>query len=315
MQIITSNPNVQTSATQYLDVPEEAMRRAPNVINAKNNTNESPSLLSTAGWSAAATGLFQAKPVWENRERATAAKWFKDGKVYQKANNIKPFVSAGKVVRNIGTGSILAAALTAPTDWLSGKMSEKYQDDKKFNPSHFAAIAAPAAISGTIGTGALMNSMDQMKDSGKIGTKQMIKNSLSSKKIFHATGREMGNVANVLKTKKIGSGLLAAGMLGLSAADPIQYIMNTKKNKEQSKKDKKQYIKKEASVKSATSKLRTKAKDYIERRRLLGLGIMATGTYLGAKNFIEDKKKKINDHANKRYEKYQHLFGEPGLLT
>ena len=296
METTINSPNPQNYPVKYLDVPETAIRKIPTENNIQNNSQTAPSLLNTTGWSAAANGLFHAKPVWENRERAAAAKWLKDGKIYQKAKNIAPLLSAGKAIGNLGIGSATSAAITAPADWLSGKMGQKYQNDKQFNPAHFAAIATPAIISGTLGTGALMNSMDQMKNSGKIGTKKMVKNILSPKKILHATKKEMKNISHSFKGKHIGRGLLASALLGTSLIDPIQYIIRTKNNKKRAQDNNKKYIKKEASAKL---KLGTKVSDYLARKRQLGIGLLALGTYVGVKKFIEDKRRDINNHADK----------------
>lgn len=297
MPSFINNQNVQAQAGQYLDIPEEAMRKMPDVINKNNNTQEPPSLLSTAGWSAAATGIFQAKPLWDMRE------------LPNNINNLSRIGSHARAFKNLGTGSIAGAAMTAPTDYLVGKMSDKYRNDKEFNAGHFAAIAAPAAVSGTIGTGALMNTMHQMKNSGKIGTKQMVKNIVSPTKILGATKREMSNIVNMLKTRRFGAGLLAAGMMGLSAIEPLQYIAQTRKKKPE--------VEKTASIKSKASKLKDSVEDYIERKRRIGLGVVAAGSYFGAKNFIEDRKKKIEDFNKKRLSMHgirKELTGEVGLL-
>lgn len=297
MPSIINNQHVQSQVGQYLDIPEEAMRKMPDVINKNNNKQESPSLLSTAGWSAAATGIFNAYPVWKGRELSN------------NINNLSRIGSHARALKNLGTGSIVGAAMTAPTDYLVGKMSDKYSDDKEFNAGHFAAIAAPAAVSGTIGTGVLMNTMHHMKNSGSIGTKQMVKNIISPSKILGATKREMSNIGNMLRARRFGAGLLAAGMMGLSAIEPLQYIAQTRKKEPE--------VEKTASIKSRAAKLKDSVADYVERKRRIGLGVIAAGSYFGAKNFIEDKKKKIDDFDRKNLSMRgirKEITGETGLL-
>ncbi len=295
-----NNQQIHNHTNQMLDtLPEEAMRRMPDAINAKNNVEQAPSLLSTAGWSAGATGVFNSNAVIQNRQKPLAAKMFKGG------NNLSQLASYGKAVKNIGVGAGVGTLMTAPTEYIVGKMSDKYKDDKEFHGGHFASIAVPAAISGTIGTGSFINTMNQMGNSGNIGTKQMIKNIVSPTKILETTGKEMRNVTSMFKTKKFGAGLLAAGMMGISALEPLAYINQTKKEPG---------MEKEASVKSKASKIKAKAADYLERRRRLGLGVIATGTYFGAKDFVEDKKKKVSDHARGAADARRHIFSEPGLL-
>jgi len=303
MPSIINNQYIQSQAGQYLELPEEAMRRMPDAINKKNNRQESPSLLSTAGWSAAATGLFQGKSLWAGRELPQAKT------LLSKGNNLSNVGSHARALKNLGAGAVVGAAMTAPTEYIVGKMSDKYSDDKEFNAGHFAAIAAPAAVSGTIGTGSFMNTMDQLKNSGKLGTKQMVKNIVSPTKILGTTKREMRNIGNMLKTKRFGAGLLAVGMMGLSAIEPMQYIGQTRKKEPE--------VEKTASIKSKAAKLKEKAEDYLERKRRIGLGVAAAGSYFGAKNFIEDKKKKIEDFDKRKLSMHgirKEIAGEVGLL-
>ena len=139
MPSLLGNAQVQSHANQYLELPEEAIRRMPDTINKQKQIDEAPSLLSTAGWGAAATGVFQAKPMWSARETSKHR-----------------LATAGKFARNLAAGSLAGAAMTAPADYLSGKMADKHKNDKEFNAGHFASIAAPAAVAGTIGTGSFL---------------------------------------------------------------------------------------------------------------------------------------------------------------
>ncbi len=279
----------QVSDRVLEQIPEEAARHIPDVIQKQQRKTESPSLLSAAGWSAGATAAFNAPSVWKGR-----------------AKGIGMLASGGRLLRNIGLGAAAGTAVTLPAEYLVGRASDKYGDDKKFDAGHFGAIAAPAIASGTIGTGAFLNTVDQMKQSGKIGTKQMIRNIISPRKVLHATGREFRNVGNLFKSKKFGTGLLAAGMLGLSAIEPVQYLMQTKKKKP---------LEKEASARKNVKKVAKAVSDKVKsshaKNKIVGLGAIAAGTYYGADHFIEKRKKRVSDFKKNVHQ----TFGEPGLYT
>jgi len=274
-------------------LPEEAVRRVPDVLQKQKKKQESPSLLEAAGWSAGATALFNAIPVWKGR-----------------AKGIGMLASGGRMLRNTALGAAAGTAVTLPAEHLVGKASDKYGNDKKFNAGHFASIAAPAVASGTIGTGAFLNTMHQMKQSGKIGTKQMVKNILSPKKVLTATGREFSNIGNLFKTKRFGSGLLAAGMLGLSAIEPAQYIMQTRKKKDMLEK-KASVAKIVKSVKKTGKKISEARESSKAKNRIVGLGITAAGTYYGIDRFIDKRKKRVSEFKNDVHK----TFGEPGLYV
>jgi len=283
---LLSNPHVQGQVIDGL--PEEAIRRVPDVIKKKNNDPTDSSLLSQAGWSAGATAAFNAKPVYDGRNTA---------KGFLNMKKVSKGVSAMRVAKNLGVGALAGTAVTLPTEYLVGKASEKYQNDDQFHAGHFAAIAAPAAISGTLGTGAFMNTMDQMRNAGKLGTKQMAKNIVSPKKIVNATGREFKNMGTMFKTRKYGTGLLAAGMMGLSAIEPLMYMNQTMKKKSKDKELKK-----------------TAASKHMISNKAIGLGILAGGGYVGVKSFINDKRKKVSDYKRSRKHIKKEIFGEPGLM-
>jgi hypothetical protein len=290
MASTTGRPLGQNVSDRVIEqLPEEAARHIPDVIQKQQRKSESPSLLSAAGWSAGATAAFNAPSVWKGR-----------------AKGLGLLASGGRIARNIGLGAAAGTAVTLPAEYLVGRASDKYSDDKKFDAGHFAAIAAPAVASGTIGTGAFLNTLDQMKSSGKIGTKQMVKNIISPRKVIHATGREFSNVGNLFKTKKFGSGLLAAGMLGLSAIEPIQYIMQTRNKKP---------LEKEASAKKSVRKalksMSEKVKSERAKNRLVGIGAVAAGTYYGVDHFIEKRKKGLSQFKKNVHD----TFGSPSLYN
>ena len=306
MSAILSNPIIQDQLNQYSNVPETAIRKAPTVISKTEQNNDStPSLLSAAGWSAGTTAAFQTGKVWANREKAHIANARKGVKELSRIG------SHAKALRNLASGSLLGAAVSAPMDYLSSKEYEKYKNDQNFNAGHLAAIAAPAAASATLGTGALMHTMKSLKDSGKTGTTQMLKDIVSPSKIWKSTKNELSNIKNITKRGKIGSGLLAAGFMATSALEPLQYYMNTHKKKNV----KKDNLEKKASINPAKSE---KLKAYLAKSKMLGAGVAATGAYFGVKGFINDRRQKINDLYGQNLSTRgirKEISGEAGLYS
>lgn len=268
MPSLLGNNQVQQHAAEFIDLPEEAVKRMPDAINKKNNVDSAPSLLSTVGWGAGATGAFQAKSMWQGRELAKKKTLFNP-------KSLSRLSSAGKFARNLGAGAAAGALVTAPADYLSGKMSEKYENDDKFHAGHFAAIAAPSAVAATAGTGSFLNTVEQMKAAPKIGTKQMVKNIVSPTKIMSSAKKEFRGIGSTFRTGKIGSGLLAATLIGASAIDPLMYLNKTLKKK------KKDNMEKTASFKESVKK--SVKKNQI-KNKIAGAAILSAATYYGLKS-------------------------------
>jgi hypothetical protein len=285
MPSLMGNAQVQGHVNQYIELPEEVIRHMPDAVNKQKHIDEAPSLLSTAGWGAAATGIFQAKPMWSAREISK--------------NSLS---TAGRVAKNLGAGSIAGAAVTAPADYLSGRMAYKYKYDKEFNAGHFASIAAPAAVAGTIGTGSFLNTVNQMENVKTLGTKNMMKNIVSPQKILGATKQEFSNLGASIKSgnvKKMGMGLLGVGLMAASAIDPLMYIAKTRKKKGDD-------IQKTASIKKKIQAARLK-------NRLVGSAVIAAGTYTALVAAKDKAKKDLRELKDSPHAGRNRLGMELGL--
>ena len=175
-------------------------------------------------------------------------------------------------------GGIAGAAVTTPIDYAAMKMSDKYKNDKNFHAGHMAAILLPAGLSATYGMGAMTNTIDQMKKAGTQGTVQTVKNIISPKKNIAAAKNELSNISNIFKGKgKIGSGLLAAAMVGSSLIDPAMYAIRTLGKKKESKMEK------------TASRIRKK----ILTDAIAGKLILATAGVAGAEEYYRRRKKQV----------------------
>ncbi len=159
-------------------------------------------------------------------------------------------------------GGLAGAAVVTPTSYLGAKAMEMSEKDKKFDPAHFGAIAAPAVASGLLSYGMYSNISQSIAAADKTGAKGMVKNIFSPKRNiryakhgFKLAGKAFGhvdtkglsrvkkgfNLSRLKRAKQLAGtqwkgragGLLALGILGMEAIAPAMYLNQTRNNKKE----------------------------------------------------------------------------------
>lgn len=138
----------------------------------------------------------------------------------------------------VGAGGLGFGLASAPITYASRKLSEKYDNDEKFNAGHFGALMATGAANATIMTGAMSHANKVMSNfrkdvkqggsGGKFTT--ALKNSMSPKGIWDATKADAKATASIFSPgadgkRKWGKGAFGLAMTGLSFLDPVMYAL------------------------------------------------------------------------------------------
>lgn len=142
----------------------------------------------------------------------------------------------GKQFAKMTPAALVGGAIAAPAQYAADSAVEKYENDKKFNPGHFAEQIVPAAATSYLTAGIAGNIIENASKLGKgeLSTGQFMKETVTPKSIHKGFSREVSNVKNSFSTAKglhgggrfgnLFKGIVGGTLLGADLIAPGSYL-------------------------------------------------------------------------------------------